>query len=61
MAIRTETTDRAHAEAVDDGTHYRGIARIPAARRWLRRKLAAAERRGDRDEARSIRRRLGMK
>lgn len=58
---RSETTDRGHTEPVDDGSHYTGIARIPAARRWLRRRLAAAERRGDRNEVRSIRRKLGMK
>lgn len=60
--VRKEFTDRQRIETLDN--NYRGMAKIPAARRWLRRKLAAAKQRGDMTAARVVRmrmRRMGMK
>ena len=50
---RKETTDRAQAEGLAE--KGKGIGRIPAYRRWLMRRLEAAEERGDEAEARTVR------
>jgi len=63
MSLRREYEDMRYRETTDDG-QYRGMAKIPAARRWLRRRLEQAEKRGDTRIARQCRdrmRSMGMK
>lgn len=56
--MKKEYADRELRESVESPGPYRGIARIPAARRWLRRKYLGALTRRDHRQARELRARM---